>query len=94
MLDEHLGKVKDLLGSVWVNLDIGSDASSILRDMEDLIPLVDSCLEELKENDPKYTCLMRFETIFDDVERGQLDLVEDCDDIKVMVDEILDVLNS
>lgn len=94
MLEEHLNKVKDLLGSVWVNLDIGSDSSSILRDMEDLVPLVDSCLEELKENSSKYNCLMRFETIFNDIEDNTLDLVEDCDDIKVMFDEILDVLNQ
>jgi hypothetical protein len=92
MLNGNLDKVKDLLGTVWVNLDIGSDIISILNDMENLIPLVDSCLDDLNKNNRKYNCLTRFETIYCDIETGTLDLVDNCDDIKVMIDEILNVL--
>jgi hypothetical protein len=92
MLSDHSDKVKDLLGNVWVNLDIGSHSISILKDMENLIPLVDSCLDKLKKNSHKYNCLTRLETIYGNIGDGTLDLVHDCYDIKVMTDEILDIL--
>jgi hypothetical protein len=60
--------------------------------MVNLKPLIDSCLDELKKNIRKYNCLNRLGTIYGNIGDGTLDLVHDCYDIKVMIDEILDIL--